>query len=128
GAESALERGSELGGTLDVLAVSTEGLDEPVVAGRRQPGRHLALGTVETDLRDADLSPGRIVSDQDRHGELESRQCLELEAVQAERPVASDDDDLLRRVRDLHAERIGRTDAEAPERSGIEPVPGSMHT
>src|SRR5213078_2748033 len=110
-----------------MLPVPPERLGQPVVPCRREARRDLSLASVDPDLRDSDLAPGSVVSDHERYGNAEASQGLELEPVQAERAVAGDDDDVLRRLRRFHAECVGGTDAEAAERPGIEPIAGPVN-
>src|SRR5512145_3374537 len=102
-----------------MLAVAAERLGELVVAARGEARRDLAFVAVDPDLGDADLAPSGVISDHEDGREAEAGQRLELETVQAEGAVARDDDDLLRGLGGLHAERVGRADAEAAEWSGV---------
>ena len=92
--ERTLERGHEVTRPLDVLRVAAEDLAEPVVAARREPRRDLALVPEDPDLRDADLAPGGIVADDEHRRDREADERVEVEAVQAERAVPEDADEL----------------------------------
>ena len=106
--------------------MAAEDLRQPVVRRGREAGRDLRVGAVDPDLRNADLAPCRVVPDHDDDRKVEAGQRVELEAVQSERAVTRDDDDLLRGRRGLDAERVRRPDAETAERTGIEPVAGTV--
>src|SRR5206468_8263568 len=125
--ERALQRGGELVGSLDMLAMASERLGQAVVARRSETGRNLGLVAVDPDLWNPDLAPRSVVSDHERDGDPEPRQRLELEPVEPERSVAGDDDDLLRRLGGLDSERVRRTDAQTAERPRIEPVARPVH-
>src|SRR5207244_630629 len=117
GSERALERRRQLVRALHVFAVPAERFRQTVVPCRREPRRDLAPVPVEADLRDPDLAPRGVVPDHERHRQAEACERLELEAVEPERAVPGDDDDLLGRLRGLDAERVRRPDAETAERT-----------
>ena len=110
-----------------MLAVAAKHLGQPVVPGRREVDRDGGVVAVDPLLRDPDLAPARVISDHEHRGKPETHERVELEAVQPERPVARDDDHLLVRLRGLDPERVGRPDAEAAERAGIQPMPRPVH-
>src|SRR4051812_24293563 len=122
GGECALEGRPDPGGVLDVLAVSSERFDHLVVARRSEQRRGTLLGAEEVELGKADLPPGGVVADHAHDGKTEAHGGLEIHAVQAEAPVALDDEGRPRRVEELRRDREGRADAETPERSRIEPA------
>src|SRR3954469_612994 len=121
GGECALEGRPDPGRILDVLAVSSERFDHLVVARRSEQRRGTLLGAEEVELGKSDLPPGSVVADHAHHGKTEAHGGLEIHAVQAEAPVALDDEGRPRRVEELRRDREGRADAETPERSRIEP-------
>src|SRR5512143_1744572 len=91
--EGALERGDELPGVLDVLALPAERLHDPVVPRGREPRRDGVLLAVQRALRDQDLPPRGVVPDHHDHREPEPHGGLVVHPVEAERPVPLHDAD-----------------------------------
>src|SRR3990170_7745334 len=85
--KSPLERGRDLGRTLDILGMTTENLAKTVVAAGRQAPGDLAFVAVDPDLRDPDLAPGAVVPDHEDGRERETDERVEVEPVEAESAV-----------------------------------------
>src|SRR5205807_1649268 len=82
-------------------------------------GRRGALGAEDHPRRPADLPPRRIIGDDAGDRQLEAHAGLEVEAVEAERSVAREDQHLLAGVHLLGGDGEGRAHAETAERAGI---------
>ena len=65
--------------------MATEGIDQAVVRSRREASRNLVFLAVDTDLRDPDLAPCRVVPD-DEYGRKREARMHRLEHASAMPP------------------------------------------
>jgi hypothetical protein len=104
-----------------VLAVTAHGRHDQVVAGGVEPGGHDPILAVDRRLGAQHLTPGGVVAHHADDGQPEAHGGVELEAVEAERAVAVDDQHPLVGVGDLGGQGERHADTQRAQRPRIHP-------
>src|SRR5271166_1518405 len=121
--QCALERGTELLGPLDVLAVTVHEFEHPVVALVRLDFERIGPTLQEGHLFEA-WPPGTVVPQHGDDWEPISARGFEIEPADAQAPVSDDQHDLLSWPSELRADRHADAVADWRKRTSVENLAG----
>ena len=121
-AERALERAANVTRALDVLAVTTELREHPIVADVLEHVEGIGPALEQRHLLEA-RPPRAVVPENRLDRQAVAHRGLDVEAADAEPAVAGDEHDLFPRPRQLGADRHANAVADGSERPRVDDLP-----